>query len=102
MPRITKLGGPSDAITAPPTEEPEEDCCEDESDGEEAEVIEIPDDGEAEVSQDGPEGDEIEEAPEQPARNASREAWAEYVTAVYGVEVPEETTRAELIELYGS
>jgi hypothetical protein len=39
---------------------------------------------------------------EQPARNASREAWVNYVEALTDEDVPEDTTRAELIEMYGS
>lgn len=41
------------------------------------------------------------EPAEMPARNASRDAWAQYAQDAYGVEVPETTTRGELIELYG-
>jgi hypothetical protein len=39
--------------------------------------------------------------PERP-RNASREAWVNYVEALTDEDVPEDTTRAELIEMYGS
>lgn len=67
------------------------------------------------TAEERPQGEQVEgEAPapdvdaepekviEQPPRNASREAWAEYVEAITGEDVPEDTTRAELIELYGS
>lgn len=43
-----------------------------------------------------------EEAPEQPARNASRADWAAYVEATFGVEVPEDAKRDELVEMYGT
>lgn len=47
-------------------------------------------------------GEPKTEVIEQPARNASRDAWVTYVEALTGEDVPEDTTRAELIELYGT
>lgn len=119
MAKITKHDGPSDAVTGmgdparrPPSpaemlrargklgpyEQPE---------GEETPERQVqPEPPHTFVPDDSAETEETEEAEgevlDQPARNASRDAWVTYVEALTNEDVPEDTTRAELIEMYGT
>lgn len=60
------------------------------------------------TERDGPEGEpveqdqpEVEDAPVRPAPSASRAKWAEYAQAVSGEPVPDDVTKAMLVERYG-
>ena len=69
-----------------------------ERDGPEGDLIDPPADGEDEK---GEATDARGDEPERPAPSASRAKWADYAEKVSGEPVPDDVTKAQLVERYG-